>query len=26
VLPNDVHPSDEGQRLLAEAVLAVAED
>jgi lysophospholipase L1-like esterase len=26
VLPDDVHPSDEGQRLLAEAVTAVVED
>ena len=26
VLPNDVHPTDEGQRLLADAVLAVVED
>ncbi|TQN42042.1 GDSL-like lipase/acylhydrolase family protein [Blastococcus colisei] len=26
VLPNDVHPTEEGQRLLAEAVLAVVED
>ena len=26
VLPNDVHPSEEGQRLLAEAVTAVVED
>jgi hypothetical protein len=26
VLPNDVHPSEEGQRLLADAVLAVVDD
>jgi lysophospholipase L1-like esterase len=26
VLPNDVHPTEEGQRLLADAVLAVVED
>ena len=26
VLPNDVHPTEEGQQLLAEAVLAVVED
>jgi lysophospholipase L1-like esterase len=26
VLPNDVHPTEQGQRLLAEAVLAVVED
>lgn len=26
VLPNDVHPTDEGQQLLADAVLAVVED
>jgi lysophospholipase L1-like esterase len=26
VLPNDVHPTDEGQRLLAEALTAVVED
>jgi hypothetical protein len=25
VLPNDVHPTDEGQRLLADAVTAVVE-